>query len=126
MPWEWNLPRGILYRVTDSATLVSLARGYSGHPPHVNDPLAQNIADVGPIPVGKYTILSPRDTDKHGPYVLPLQPAPTNEMHGRAGFLIHGDSSDHPGAASMGCIILPLAARQKIWESNDHELAVTV
>ena len=38
---------------------------------------------------------------------MPLIPSPTNEMFGRSEFLIHGDSLEHPGAASEGCIILP-------------------
>ena len=98
--------------------------GYSGKDPHKNDPDSQHIPDQGPIPCGSYAIGAPHDTDKHGPYVLGLTPDPSNDMFGRSGFLIHGDSIANPGQASEGCIILPRAARQRIWDSNDHELRV--
>ena len=60
----------------------------------------------------------------HGPFVLRLTPAPTNEMFGRDGFLIHGDSIEHPGSASHGCIILPRAIREAIAKSDDDTLHV--
>ena len=102
-----------------------LAIGYSGAPGiGKNNPVQQDVEDVGPIPQGLYRIQAPVDTVTHGPYVLPLTPDPANEMFGRAGFLIHGDSVVDPGTASKGCIILPRFARQRIWESPDHVLTV--
>ena len=108
-----------------------LAIGYSGGdvgnaPDAVNNPAFQSKPNIGPLPVGFYTIGPPQDTVTHGPYVLPLSPSPANQMFGRGGFLIHGDSVVAPGkrAASEGCIILPRSVRQQIWESNDHELQV--
>jgi hypothetical protein len=71
---------------------------------------------------GTYTIGAP--TREKGPLTLPLTPAPGNNMHGRDGFLIHGDNPSHPGASSEGCIILPRAARSKIANSGDHTLHV--
>ncbi|MGK3131451.1 tlde1 domain-containing protein [Pantoea sp. C8B4] len=53
-----------------------------------------------------------------------LQPAPSNVMYGRAGFLIHGDSVAHPGGASNGCIVMPLNIRHKIWSSGDRQVEV--
>ena len=41
-----------------------------------------------------------------GPYVLPLTPLTVNNMFGREGFFIHGDSIDNPGNASNGCVVL--------------------
>ena len=102
-----------------------LAQGYSGAEPNgKNNPLAQSLTDVGPIPQGTYTVEEPVDTIEHGPYALALTPDPANEMFGRAGFLMHGDSFTHPGNASEGCIILPLFARNRVWESGDHVLEV--
>lgn len=98
--------------------------GYSGKDPHKNDPSAENIENVGPIPRGRYSICEPADTFTHGKYVLRLIPNAANEMFGRSGFLIHGDSVVAPGTASEGCIILPLANRQAIWNSGDHALTV--
>lgn len=98
--------------------------GYSGCGDGKNNPFKQDCHNVGPLPTGRYTIESPVDTDAHGPYVLRLDPDEGNEMHGRAGFLIHGDSVAHPGTASQGCIIMPRAVREQVWQSGDHRLEV--
>jgi hypothetical protein len=106
------------------------AQGYSGYNnPETgqqgkNNPDLQNIPEVGPIPVGKYTIGSPHDTLTHGPFVLPLQPDAGNQMFGRTGFLIHGDSVVEPGTASRGCVILSRAMRNDIALSGDKSLRV--
>lgn len=94
---------------------VPVGKGYSGQPPFTNNPNAEAMKMLGPIPKGWYTIepvLSRRST--LGAYVLPLIPDKLNEMFGRSGFFIHGDSKTKPGYASHGCIILPLKARQFI------------
>lgn len=103
---------------------VLVATGYAGHGEYKNDPASDHLSDRGPLPKGIYHIESPRDTDAHGPYVLPLLPDPSNEMHGRSGFLCHGDSVKSPGTASLGCMIFGLAVRKSIWASNDHKLQV--
>lgn len=41
-------------------------------------------------------------------------PDPANDMCGRGGFLIHGDSTADPGTASQGCIILNRSQREQI------------
>lgn len=102
----------------------TVATGYSGSGIHKNDPDSQALANLGPIPCGRYTIGAPQDTVTHGPYVLPLMPHVGNEMHMRSHFLIHGDSVVTPGSASEGCVILSRAVRQLVWESNDHLLEV--
>ncbi len=102
----------------------SQAFGYSGHGEGKNDPACQAIHNVGPIPRGLYEIGEPSDTKTHGPYVLHLTPDEGNDMCGRSGFLIHGDSVINPGTASEGCIILPRAVRERIWNSCDTELEV--
>ena len=103
---------------------VSLAQGYSGKDVGKNNPYMQNIKETGPIPQGMYIIDAPEDSPKHGPFALPLTPYPTNEMFGRSEFLIHGDSIQHPGGASEGCVIMPRFVRDRIWESGDHDLQV--
>lgn len=103
---------------------VLLAHGYSGTPEHKNNPLAQQVQGEGPIPRGVYWIGEPRDTPTHGPFVLPLIAVTGTNTFGRSGFLIHGDSASHPGAASHGCIILDRATRERIHESKDVLLAV--
>jgi hypothetical protein len=118
--WTWVQQSGELLNSDGKV----LAKGYSGMGIAKNDPSAQQVPDMGPIPQGKYTVYPPVDSQSHGPYAMHLMPETDNEMFGRAGFMIHGDSLEHPGFASDGCIILPRAAREAIWQSDDHDLLV--
>lgn len=119
MTWAYSQASGKLAH--DGA---DVAFGYSGAGDGKNNPAMQDAHNVGPIPQGAYTINEPKDTVTHGPYVLPLTPDAENEMFGRAGFLIHGDSVVHPGTASEGCIIVPRAVREQIWASGDTRMTV--
>ena len=99
--------------------------GYSGTGDGKNNPDMQNVPNVGPVPRGDWTIAGPpADSKDHGPYVLHLKPAAETETHGRSGFLMHGDSKEHPGTASHGCIVLPRAVREEVWKSGDRDLQV--
>jgi hypothetical protein len=102
-----------------------VAVGYSGSEPYKNRPKAEHRQDEGPIPTGSYAIGEPRDDDQMGPFVLPLEPAPDNEMHDRFGFYFHGDTTP-PGDASSGCIIVPRNIRDMIDASDCKTLIVTV
>ena len=102
-----------------------VATGYSGAGLGKNNPVLENVPDVGPIPQGHWTIGGPPvDTANHGPYVLKLNPEGGTETFGRSGFLMHGDSKEHPGCASHGCVILPRSVREQVWNSGDRELEV--
>lgn len=121
MPWIYHQATGKVYH--DDKLMKE--RGYAGSGVFKNNPGAQTRKNLGPLPRGSYTI------DNHfihhptaGGHVLRLTPDPANEMFGRAGFLIHGDSIRAPGTASEGCIVLPLALRQKILVSGDRVLKV--
>ncbi len=104
---------------------IPVAVGYSGAGEQKNDPAAQGMAGLGPIPQGVYWIGLQRDTAEHGPAVLPLIPVlPGCNTLGRSGFLIHGDSIASPGTASRGCIILPRAVRDRIAASGEKLLVV--
>jgi hypothetical protein len=122
MSWTYHQSNGELY---DSAGDL-IGTGYSGSPIGKNDPADQDIADVGPIPCGDYTIGEPFNAVDTGPYSMDLSPAPTNEMFGRSGFRMHGDSIAHPGCASEGCVIMPPEVRQAVWQSGDHALVVAI
>lgn len=99
--------------------------GYSGASEGKNNPAMENAPNVGPIPRGDWTIAGPPvDSKDHGPYVLKLNPAPPTATHGRSGFLMHGDSKEHPGSASHGCVILPRSVREEVWQSGDRDLEV--
>ncbi|AVJ16440.1 DUF2778 domain-containing protein [Serratia sp. JUb9] len=120
MAWVYQQSTGKLSR---NGKLVSI--GYAGADKGKNNPELQNVTNVGPLPRGKYIITGrPFHHPTTGKYSIRLQPCPSNEMFGRAGFLIHGDSIARPGTASTGCIIMPLRTRQEIWASNDRYLEV--
>lgn len=121
MAWVYEqLTGNLLQNGTDL-----IAKGYSGKGDGVNNPDMQNVANVGPIPVGWYTVGEPYNSD-HGPYTLRLTSDLTNEMYGRSGFLMHGDRVDSVGKrlASEGCIIMPRSVREMVWNSSNHFLQV--
>ncbi len=102
-----------------------VATGYSGAGIGKNNPVMQNVHNVGPIPQGAWTVTGPPvDTKTHGPYVLKLTPKDETETFGRDGFLMHGDSKDHPGTASQGCIIVSKQVGEQVWNSGDRDLKV--
>lgn len=103
---------------------ILVGTGYAGAPGYKDDPAAQALADRGPLPTGFYTIEAAY-TDPHlGPVAMRLTPSPKNQMYGRGDFFIHADSISHPGAASHGCIEMPLTTRQLIAASTDRILQV--
>lgn len=66
-----------------------------------NNPFAtgvhQGTHQYGPLPIGKYD-MRPHETDK---LKVRLDPFPSNSMHGRSGFEIHGRGT----IGSHGCIV---------------------
>jgi len=99
--------------------------GYSGAAAGKNNPAMQADHNVGPIPLGFYTISGLiKDDPVCGEYVLVLVPDAANEMFGRDGFRWHGDSIEHPGQASHGCIVSARPLRVSAWEGTDHNLQV--
>lgn len=102
----------------------SVGLGYSGRDDGKNNPIQESTKNIGPLPKGYYLISPPRDTESHGPFVLPLVPDPDNSMFDRSGFLIHGDSISHPGRASDGCIIMGRTIREAIWNQQHRILQV--
>jgi len=109
-------------RILQDDVLVGV--GYAGSPQGKNNPEMQNVSQTGPLPRGTYTICAPQNSPHTGPYTLDLTPDPANEMFGRSEFRIHGDSVEHPGTASEGCIITARVLREHIWTSGDHALEV--
>ena len=101
-----------------------VSRGYSGAGRGKNNPALQAAANIGPIPRGRWRIVSVGDSSNVGPFAIVLAPAPSTATLGRSAFRIHGDSIAAPGTASHGCIILPRAVREAIWRSGDRDLEV--
>jgi hypothetical protein len=107
--WNFRIKSG-----TISLGAVVKAHGYSGRGPSKNNPNDTHIRGIGPIPVGDYIIggfAADKDT---GPNSIILYPCAHTCVFDRAGFRIHGDSKEHPGDASHGCIICPPAIRDQI------------
>jgi hypothetical protein len=123
--WTYKLSTGELLRDGQYQ-----ARGYSGHEWGRNNPGAQAVPGIGPIPAGRWRMVEMRDSVNVGPHCIVLQACdatPGDDRHdttGRAAFRIHGDSIARPGTASHGCIILPRATRLAMWQSGDHDLEV--
>ncbi len=96
--------------------------GYSGAGWDRNNPNAQCVANLGPIPQGAYAMGAAYDTADHGPEVIPLSPINNTNTCGRSGFLIHGDNSTH--TASQGCIIMDKSVRDVIAKTGGGTLQV--
>jgi type VI secretion system (T6SS) effector TldE1-like protein len=102
---------------------IQIATGYSGFGDGKNNPRFEATPDVGPICCGLWEICGPPyTTAEHGPYVLRLEP--DSATYGRTGFLMHGDSIEHPGQASKGCIIMDRVTRARVYQSGDTKLMV--
>lgn len=120
MPWVYEQATGRLRLNT-----VFVGTGYSGHGAGLNDPAAQNQPNVGPIPLGSYSIGPVHTPPDHlGPDALPLLPDASNQMFGRFGFFIHGDNENLDHTASNGCIILAHDIRSQIAAGSDKTLSV--
>jgi hypothetical protein len=101
-------------RARSTGAILRSYYGYAGRGPGKNNPEAERLRNVGPLPRGSYLVYPPVYHPRLGPMAFLLHPVPTNAMYGRSGFLIHGDSPTKPGQASRGCIILGPAARAAI------------
>jgi hypothetical protein len=124
--WRYEQRTGSLSQKTTwvSGHAPVVFTGYAGKGAGKNSPIMQDVEAVGPLPRGRYTIGAPVTHATVGVYALPLTPDPRNEMYGRSGFFIHGDSLDHPGEASHGCLVFSRSVRELIWKSGDHVLEV--
>jgi hypothetical protein len=74
--------------------------------------------------VGLYTFGTPVEHSHLGPFAIPLEPDPNNDMMGRAGFFMHGDVAGQFRAASEGCIIMGPMVRHSCYASEDQQLRV--
>lgn len=119
--WKYQQSTGNL--TTPSGEVIG--QGYSGFPPHVNDPIAEGLEGLGPIPVGEWTIGSFfDDPGGKGPIVTHLTPCVGTDTLGRDEFMIHGDNAQGNHTASHGCVILARPYRMAIRDSGDTSLIV--
>jgi hypothetical protein len=117
--WTYHQTSGQIFQGTSL-----IAVGYSGYGAGKNNPADEAIEDEGPIPAGQWRIVAWHDTyEDKGPQVAQLEPV-GHDARGRSGFLIHGDSSAHPGQASHGCIIANRPCRDQWRASGDTDITV--
>lgn len=94
---------------------VTVAKGWAGNdsrpdtnPDHIhgyNNPDAQNLHNIGPLPQGVYNVGAWGHYPKVGDNAAPLTQI-EGESFGRSGFFIHGPGAD-PANSSEGCIVIP-------------------
>lgn len=128
MPWTYKQSTGEMLKPDGTR----LAFGFAGNTGGLNNPLAQDQRNIGPLPQAKYTMTSWLESDPHlGLCVIVLDPMPLSKMFDRAGFRIHGARSvDKNGiggflASSDGCVCIASCYERRImWQSKDHVLEV--
>lgn len=112
-----------------------IARGFAGNdsrpgvnPGHIhgfNNPDAQDVHCIGPLPQGLYNIVEWQDEHPGlGPIVAILQQV-EGETFGRDGFRIHGAAAVDPLNSSEGCIVLPYGERVALRATGETQLRVT-
>lgn len=112
-----------VYKISTGEIQLVLGYGYSGKKGTCRDnPSCTAEKNVGPIPVGLYSIGRSYNSMKVGPLALPLTPIGGQDMFNRSAFLIHGDNT--AGDASEGCIVLARNLRQKISTDKIRKLEV--
>jgi hypothetical protein len=96
-----------------------------------NNPDMDGVANIGPLPLGDYTIrwLSDEEAKAHahlGPMLAELIPDAQNDMKGRSGFFIHGAARDphRHGQESRGCTVLERIPRQAVKDSGETSVRV--
>ena len=125
MTWLYEQVSGRLLDPNGDIAATGYAGGNAGkNMDDRNNPDMQDRPNIGPLPVGKYTLGKPVLQSHLGQFAIPLIPSPENEMFGRSAFYIHGDSIRNPGKASEGCIIVSRSVRERMWASDDHDLTV--
>lgn len=115
---------GLFCGVDEQGCWYPIAEGYSGQPPYVNDPDAQDRKGLGPIPRGCYRTMPAIRHTRLGPVSIELVPQAGHPMFDRSGFYIHGDNRERNRSASTGCIILGRDARELISRSTGLKLFV--
>jgi hypothetical protein len=124
--WHYKQNTGRLYDNTNKLIAIGYAGGNCGkNREGINNHLMQDKPNIGPLPVGTYTMMEVEEGHPTGPFTIVLQPDSTNIMYGRGGFRIHGDTVIRQ-SASEGCIVLARPIREQMWDSSDHQVIVEI
>ncbi len=111
-------------QATGSLTMKSgkVYKGYSGHGIGLNNPSAQDMRGVGPLPRGKWKLTAWVDHPHLGRMVTHL--LPISVKTDRSAFFMHGDNQQMNHTASDGCLIFSYEIRKAIRDSGETELEV--
>lgn len=101
MWWTFEIPTGRYF--DPSGAYIST--GYAGFGAGKDNVADESIADIGPLPENLYAFGDWYTDPEKGPLVTHLTPVGDGEMYGRSGMMVHGDSIEHPGQASLGCCV---------------------
>jgi RHS repeat-associated protein len=105
-----------------------LGQGYAGNGFGFNNPDAQNVSNIGPIPEGLYSVGSIRDNrvriglPNERVMEASLRLTPITNIGARSGFLIHSDFG--VSTASNGCICTPVTVREAVANTGVRRLQV--
>ena len=128
LDWVYSQSTGQLTHIDSNGNVKIVGTGYAGRDQGVNNPAMQNVRNVGPLPQGTYMIGPQQNNVTVSGTILRgslrLTPDPKNQMHGRSGFLIHGDNRIRNQSASLGCPVLTREIRDEIGNSNDNVFRV--
>lgn len=125
MPWTFAIIPGKIFDPSGAFVSPAYAGGNVGkNPDGVNNPADEGLKNIGPLPEGLYTCGEPVEHSQLGAFAIPLHPDPSNDMQGRGGFYLHGDTAALNHSASEGCIIAPRPTRNAVWASPDHQIQV--
>jgi len=123
--WTFCNSTGGLRDPDDNFIESGYAGGFLGtRPEAINNPAYQYTPNVGPLPVGLYTMGEAVEGTHLGPLAIPLTPDSANDMRGRGHFYIHADTIGHPRCASEGCIVMSHATRVLLSQSDDRQIQV--
>ena len=129
--WVYSQSTGQLSHVDSDGNSTYVGTGYAGLGAGLNNPAMQDASGIGPLPQGTYTIQPQQDNFNHGahghklPASMRLTPNASNQMFGRAGFLIHRPHANDHQNSSNGCMIFAKSIRDRIGSSDDNCLQVT-
>ena len=101
MRWKYDRASCLFFNPAGSL----LGKVYSGKGTGLNNPLWEDVHDIGPIPKGSWSIGKFFNDPEKGPDVCHLTPYDGIETFGRSGFMIHGDNQLMNFSASEGCIV---------------------
>jgi RHS repeat-associated protein len=131
LDWVIHQGTGQIQHVDANGNVTDTGTGYAGHGDGLNNPAMQGVPNIGPLPQGSYTIEPQRDNVTGSGTSLPgsmrLDPNPGTDMHGRAGFLIHGPHENDRQDSSNGCPVANRGIRNQIGQGvagGDNQLRV--